>query len=93
MARAKPACMTAPPEDEAVYTSILFADDEAAKPDVRRQVSGIGKPWQFWPPRLKTAVRADIARLVPEGRDAAPAVAAGYSAALAVAALHDLGRL
>ena len=93
MARAKPSCMTAPPEEEAVYIRILFADDEAAKPDVRRQVSQIGKPWQFWAPRLKTAVRADVARLIPQGRDDGPAVAAGYSAVLALTVLHDLGRL
>lgn len=90
--RAKPACMTVPAEDTEILKSILLGSDDAKKVDARQQVAKITILWQHWSPRLKSAVRSDVSRLVPDGADPSAAVLAGYSISVAAAALRDIGR-
>lgn len=90
--RPKPACITSTPDDAAMLASILFGSDEEKKADARKEVSKITVLWQHWSPRLKSAVRSDIASLIPEGADLTPAVMYGYSEGLSRTALRDLGR-
>jgi hypothetical protein len=91
--RPKPACMTAAPEDAAVLASILFGTNEETKTGARNQVSRITVLWQHWSPRLKSAIRSDVAALVPEGSDITLAVAGGYSDRLVRVVMRDIGRM
>lgn len=90
--RTKPACISTAPDDAAILASTLFGSDDERKIEARKQVSKITVLWQHWSPRLKTAVRWDIANLVPESSDLTAATLAGYSEQLARIALRDLGR-
>ena len=89
---------TTPVDPVAAMTAALFDEDVADQPrkDARAAFSALanaGRPWEQLPPGLKTAARADAARLLETAEGKADALAdAGYHPRVAGQLLHDIGK-
>lgn len=72
---------------------VLHAGEEGdALADARRVAGAMDqRPWEQLPARLKSAIRADVRRLVDGGADSAALSAVGYTARIAYHARRDLG--
>lgn len=84
--------MTVPGAVDTLIATLHAGDPVEALADARRVAGAMDqRPWEQLPGRLKSAIRADIRRLMDGGADEAGIHAAGYSSRISRAARRDLG--
>lgn len=77
---------------DAIIASLRTGEPADALADARKLVGGMDqRPWEQLPPGVKSAIRADIRRLIETGADETALRAAGYAAGIVRAARRDLG--
>ncbi|MDX3929221.1 MAG: hypothetical protein QHC90_25895 [Shinella sp.] len=78
---------------EAICLALFSKENNAAKKGAREQVAGMThRPWEQLPPRLKSAIRADIRRMLDANASRDDILKSGYSVAIIDRAARDLGR-
>ncbi len=85
------AAKTATPLD-AILSALRIGEPADVLVDARKTVGGMDqRPWEQLPPGVKSAIRADIRRLIQAGADEAALRGAGYAVGIVRAARRDLG--
>lgn len=84
--------MTVPGAVDTLIATLHAGDPVDALADARRVAGAMDqRPWEQLPARLKSAIRADIRRLIESGADESGLRTAGYSSGISRAARRDLG--
>jgi hypothetical protein len=88
---AEPAKVAITADPDAITKALFSKEEGKAKADAREAVRKLTGTWETLPVRIRSAIRADISRLLTDGKTIADVVAAGYSGVTAERALRDLG--
>ncbi|MCQ1766128.1 hypothetical protein NOJ28_11335 [Neorhizobium galegae] len=88
----EPAKVAAALDPEGIAKALFSEGEGKAKKDAREALRKLSGTWETLPVRLRSAIRADIGRLLKDGKTVTDVVAAGYSNVTVDRALRDLGR-